>query len=165
MADNPAAGAPGAPVPARVRMADTNELLLRYLENPELGGIVIPTHVDVPIGTKLDLTIDFGNGNGIRAICQVMWFREAAGAVGAGVGVRFVQMGQAHREWLAAALKAMAPKAEPSGDERHLLRKAESAKELEGAYEDLSQYDAEAGGQGAIMGIDLGTCNCSACVF
>ncbi|HET6344637.1 MAG TPA: Hsp70 family protein, partial [Myxococcota bacterium] len=164
MSDKTSTPAPGQPVPARVRFANANELVAKFLENPDLGGIVIPTHVPVPTGTKLDLTIDLGGGKGIKAVGQVAWFRAPEGSSPGGLGVRFVEMAQAHRDWLAQAVASAKPKAEPAGDEKHVLRKAVSGRDIQGSHEDLAQVHIDDSG-GRVMGVDLGTCNCSACVY
>lgn len=158
MADKPPEYAP-----TRVRFATPQEFIARYCEDPQLGGITIPTHVQLATGTRLDLTIDLGAGKGLRCVAEVMWFKAAADGRGGGVGVRFVQMSPAHQQWLQGAVQAAAPKVEVKGSERHMLRKAESGRSLEISTEDLSG-DLSAD-KGIIIGIDLGTCNSSVCVF
>lgn len=96
-----------AAAPLVLKFGGAHEFLRSYTENISLGGVFFRTQANLPEGSKLDLTIDLGQGKGIRAIGEVVWCRAADEAgQEPGVGIRFIEMSAAHKEWLAAAIKA-----------------------------------------------------------
>lgn len=155
------------PTPLRVSFASPDAFVQAYCAHPELQGFIVPTHVQVPTGTQLDVTVDFGGGKGLRLLGQVVSFVPATATAQAGIGVRIIGMHATHRQWLdnsVRTLQSTAPGGESNASERHMLRKAVSAKDLDGAKDSLMMSDLPQG-TGAIMGIDLGTCNSSACIY
>lgn len=150
-------------LPVRLSFASPNEFLEAYTENVSLGGLFIATHVDVPPGTAVQLTLEFGGGKGLRVRGEVVWQREMPGK-GPGIGVRFQDMDPRHKAWLDKALANFAGKGVPSAapTEKHMLRKATKGIGLAGASDTMGDLQVGSHGE-VVLGIDLGTCNSCAC--
>jgi molecular chaperone DnaK len=103
----------------------TYEFLRSYTENISLGGVFFQTETQLPIGSKVDLTIELTPGKGLRAIGEVMWCRCAESGKPPGVGVRFVQMDPASREWLRSAVASFVEEsgAKQTGDPKPAAQK------------------------------------------
>ena len=66
----------------------------------------VRTNADVPIGTRVNLTIELAPGKGLAVMGEVMWRRGPESGREAGVGVRFVEMNPAYGKWLEGSVQA-----------------------------------------------------------
>lgn len=158
----------GGPTPVRLRFGSPAEFIRKYVEFPELKGIVIPTHVPMDKGALLELSIEMGAaGKGIRVKAKVVGFtsKEEAQGGSAGLAVSFVEVHPSHQKWLSEMATQIRGKPADSAEFRggHMLRKAQSAMELEAAQDNIDFELAPE--DGAVVGIDLGTSNTCACMF
>jgi len=183
---------PGA-VPVRLTFAGTERFLEAFTENVSLGGVFVQSDSVVPQGTRLDLTIELSAGKGIRAVGEVAWCRPASADAPAGLGVRFVEMAPAYRQWLEGAVQAFLAKAAgaapalaapartaapmpvaatPAAPAAAAARSATAVPQASVQYvaagaqvSARAEYlDLEFDGGGLIVGIDLGTSNSAACI-
>lgn len=151
-------------VPLKLRFNSPEDFLQTYVKDPSLKGITVPAQVPVQVGTLMDLVIEFGGGKGIRTAGEVMWNQPAAPGETGSVGISFRNMPAAYQTWLDKAASELLPKQQQTktGD-AHLLRKATSALELDGASDMLVSVSKQSGDP--VVGIDLGTSNSCVCAF
>lgn len=102
-------------VPIRLSYGSAYEFLRSYTENISLGGVFFQTETQLPVGSKVDLTIELTPGKGLRAVGEVMWCRSADSGQPPGVGVRFVEFDPACRAWLESAVASFLK--EPGGQQ------------------------------------------------
>ncbi len=153
-------------VPVRLRFQGAEEFLRAYTENISLGGVFVPTNVEVPHGTIIALTIELTPGKGLSVQAEVAWRREPGGKFPPGVGLRFTVVDPKHRRWLD---EAVGKKAEASNkaldiERTPLLRRAQAADVLSDAHLNLDTVDFPQGSE-PVIGIDLGTSNSCAAIF
>jgi len=153
-------------IPIRLKFEGADDFARAYTENISLGGVFVPTNADVPIGTKVDLTIELMPGKGFKVGAQVSWQRPGSGDQPAGVGLRFFQLQPTHKKWLQEVLdKHLTQKGFAGGAKRaRHLREASAGAMLTDSELNMAKA-AFAEGQSPILGIDLGTSNSCACVF
>jgi hypothetical protein len=112
------------------------------------------------------LAIELQPGKGMQVRAEVAWVRGISPDGPPGVGLRFVEMHPQHRAWLETAVRKYAAEhAAPV----HLspspqLRAAQGPHGLADAQMSL-QSDASLDAATVVLGIDLGTSNCCACVM
>lgn len=137
------------------RFDDVEAFLRSYCDDTTLRGIFLPTRQAVPVGMRFPLEIEIGQARVIEVSAEVVWRKDEP----AGVGARFLQIAEADRVWLESQLAdhAFAP--------QHLFRAPTSASRLQQPVDRVSQADVAAEREGLVLGIDLGTTNCSACVL
>lgn len=92
-------------VPVRLAFGDVGEFLAAYTENISLGGVFVPTRVEVPLGTRVELTLEVVKGKGFVVVAEVAWCRPASDTAQAGVGLRFVELQEIHKRWLEAVIQ------------------------------------------------------------
>ena len=150
---------PKATLPVRLSFASADEFIDHYLRDPDLGGIFIPTHIDMPVGTPIDLNIDLGGRSTVEARGEIVWVRHDVHDAGIGV-LHFVSVDDDHRDWLARAHERRSGR-RPGDNAAHLLREVTSGEAL-----DEASFDAGAlhHPRHNVVGIDLGTCFSCACV-
>jgi molecular chaperone DnaK len=147
--------------PVKLTFAGADDFLRSYTENTNLGGVFVRTNAEVPLGTRVDLTIELAPGKGLTAVGEVAWRRGAESGQAPGVGVRFVQIEPAYKQWLDTAVqaylaKAPAPRPTIPTPAPTAVSAGRGTRELVGISFDTDE---------PIVGIDLGTSNSAACVF
>ena len=121
-----------------------------YCRDFELDGITMEASAVVPVGTEIDLTVEFTPQQGFLSLCEVVPCSRAGR-----IALHFKDVHPSFRSWLDQSVASRKPQA--GG---HQLHKAVSGQALSGANETLSPT-ASAGEP--VLGIDLGTCNSAAC--
>ena len=151
-------------IPVKLAFAGADDFLRAFTENLSLGGVFVRTNADVPIGTRVNLTIELAPGKGLAVMGEVMWRRGPESGREAGVGVRFVEMNPAYGKWLEGSVQAYLaktggprpqPQASPQPSAPAAVNVARGSREMVGITFDT---------QDPIVGIDLGTSNSCACV-
>jgi molecular chaperone DnaK len=154
--------------PIKLRFSSVDDFLRAHLRDPALDGLFVPASVAVPVGTRLDLTVEFAPGKCLKTAAEVVSSTASVGGESGELALRFIALHPEYRAWLDKRLaelrsRTAAPAAAATTDEAsHLLRKAESALKLAGSV-DLLTGVSDAEGE-PVLGIDLGTCNSAACL-
>lgn len=152
-------------VPVRIKYRGVDDFLRAYTENISLGGVFVATAVPVPVGTRVQLTIELAPGKGLQALAEVAWHRQASPGVAGGVGLRFVMVSDAYRAWLDSAVerfqRANRPPETTDSLRQHQLRRPTGGAHLFQSNTEL-ELDLE-GAEEVVLGIDLGTSNTLVC--
>jgi molecular chaperone DnaK len=156
-------------LPVRLTFKGTDDFLRAYTENISLGGVFVPTNANVPVGTKVDLTIELTPGKGFQVDAEVAWSRPAvAGGAPAGVGLRFVTLRPKHELWLREAVQNYQAQRGPP-EERlepaHQLRSPLAGPQLAAGTLVVDELNLDSKENDPIIGIDLGTSNTAACTM
>jgi molecular chaperone DnaK len=152
-------------IPVRLTFEGVAAFVNAYTEDISLGGVFVATRAAVPLGTPVTLTIEVAPGKGFVVKAEVAWRREASNDKPAGVGLRFTEVSPQHRQFLEQEVQKhlAAQGLHPEADRAALVHHG-PAPEPEHATVDVGSIGLD-DSEGPVLGIDLGTCHCCACVF
>ncbi len=157
-------------LPVRMRYGGAQMFLDAYSADISLGGIQIPSNAEVPIGTRVALTIELAPGKGFSVDAEVAWCKPAGGGNPGAIGLRFLSLDPRYASWLEKAVEGLraqkqqeAPQKKADDQRSHLLRGVVGSVQLEDSEVDLGLQGMSQ--DTPILGIDLGTCNSCAAAF
>lgn len=100
-------------VGAQISMSSETNLYAGLTSDLSEGGVFVSTYQTLPVGTAVDLDLSFEEMGGprIAARAEVRWIREESAGTDAisGMGLRFVELGEDDRKWIADFVKRREP--------------------------------------------------------
>ena len=88
-------------VPVKLSYRSTSDFIRAYSKDVSLHGVSLVTSKPLSVGTEVDLSIELQPGKGLRITAEVVWCKEAHARGRSTLGLRFTDMPDRSRHWLA----------------------------------------------------------------